>query len=140
MTSTPVDKLITEYDFLAKSYLKKLTKYLESNSNLQTTTSNPLKSEEDYTKFRLESLNELCKVLKTIIRQLGKYNKFKTLNPKIIRMATVNPLTQGKFYDFSIRYYKYADKEPELYELIDTHFREFYKLSEKIGLANKAMD
>src|SRR5690606_40666395 len=66
-----------------------------------------------------------------ISEQLDKYGKYKTLDPKILRIAEMNSLTNGKFYDYAVGYYNFIDIEPELHELIDSHFIAFWGLSKR---------
>ena len=59
-------------------------------------------SPSDYLEFKKNSLNELINTITKLVNELEKYNKFKTLNKKILRRAISNNLVQGKFYDYAI--------------------------------------
>ncbi|MBU2906368.1 MULTISPECIES: hypothetical protein [Arenibacter] len=132
-----MDKVISQYNSLAKSYLFKLTEYSNNIPNIRIPVNSTFKKVDDYLRFRSESLKELITLLQNLTNQLDKYGKFKTLDPKIIRMAEMNALTNGKFYDYAISHFNYVDIEPELFELIDSHFTKFCELSKKIESVNQ---
>ena len=52
-------------------------------------------------------------------------------------MAKMNGLTNGQFYDYAISHFNYVDIEPELFELIDSHFTKFCELSKKMESGKK---
>lgn len=138
-----MDELIKKYYSLTTAYLIKLIEYMEMKPRVVIPASSTFKTLEDYLRFRKESLNELIKLLQNFSKELGKYGKYKTLDPKIVNMAEMNALTNGKFYDYAISHFNYREIEPDLYKLIDNHFSEFYKLSRKIsetkqGLKNQS--
>ncbi len=132
-----MDELISEYNDLTKVYLLRLTDYLEKKPKVNIPKNSTFKTEEDYFRFRSNSLKEIINVLKNISEQLDKYGKYKTLDPKILRIAEMNSLTNGKFYDYAVGYYNFIDIEPELHELIDSHFIAFWGLSKKVETAKK---
>ena len=128
-----MDELIREYHLVAKAYLLKLIEYRELKPKVLIPDNSTFKTLDHYLRFRRESLNELIKVLQDFTKQLNKYGKYKTLDPKIIKMAEMNALTNGKFYDYAISHFNYRDIEPDLYSLIDNNFSDFSKLSRDIS-------
>jgi|GEM_PF-5984490 rRNA maturation protein Nop10 len=130
-----MDELISEYNNLTKEYLLKLSESYEKNPKVNIPKNSTFKTEDDYIRFRSNSLKEIISVLENVSKQLDKYGKYKTLDPKIIRMTEMNDLANGKFYDYAVGYYNYIDIEPELYELINSHFNAFYELSKKVASA-----
>ncbi|QCX38424.1 hypothetical protein FF125_08265 [Aureibaculum algae] len=126
------EKIISEYLNTCKNYLNKITEFKEiipQNINYTNTLFN---SQSEYQNFKKESLNELVAQIKKIIAQLEKYNLFKTLNGKIIRLVINNNLTNAKFYDYAISDYNYRDIEPQLFEIINFNAKHLSQLSRKL--------
>ena len=130
-----MDKLeltISQYASTARNYRDLLIRHIGSTTTSLNLDKSTYSSIYDYLDFKKRSLNELIDVITKLIKQLDKYNKFKTLNKKILRGAINNSLIQGKFYDFAISYYNFIEVEPEIFELIDNHFKLFYNLSKQL--------
>lgn len=128
--------VISEYASIARSYRDALIKHLESQVTSFPLEKSTFKSASEYLEFKKRSLNELITILTKFSKYLEKYNKFKTLNKKIIRGAIDNNLVQGKFYDYAIGYYNFLKVEPEIFGLIDSHFKVFCNLSKQLEEIN----
>ncbi|MEO9485037.1 MAG: hypothetical protein ABJG47_16375 [Ekhidna sp.] len=121
--------LIQKYSETLDKYIQELENFVVNPPNSELLETSTL---EDYLGFRSNSLSELLKTSKGLKTQLDKFGKLKTLDSKIIKSAKYNSLINGKFYDFAIGHYNFIDTEPELYDLIDSHFATFFQLSKEL--------
>ena len=124
--------LIQKYSEILDKYIQELENFVINTPNPELFETSGFSTLEDYLRYRSNSLSELLKISKGLKTQLDKFGKFKTLDPKIIKSAKHNSLINGKFYDFAIGHYNFRDTEPELYDLIDSHFAAFFQLSKEL--------
>lgn len=127
-----MDELISEYNSVAIAYLNKLIEYAKEKPDVIIPDNSSFKSKEQYLLFRENSLKQLISSLQKLTTQLDKYGKYKTLDPKIVRMTEKNEFTNSKFYDYAIGIFNYRNIEPNIYRLIDNHSLEFSRLSNEI--------
>jgi len=132
-----MEELIKQYLSLAKSYLNKLESGRYLKSDIVLPRNSPFKAKEDYLNYRAKSIHEIKRYLIPLISSLEKYNRFKTLNPKIVRSAKQNALINSQFYDHAVGLYNFVDPDPGLYALINNHYNKFHKLSKRIEQVKK---